>query len=344
MEFGYFSYGKNKDKTYRKEITVLPSVCLYFGIADPGKAGSMIGYWSGNNFSTNWGVRIIGDDSPLFKPTGYHYGSVWPLFTGWTALAEYKYGRSIQGFTHIMNNLNVYRNWALGYVEEVLNGAVYKPSGVCPHQCWSETMVLQPAIEGMLGFDAFAQENRVVLSPDLPVDWDSLRVDNLRITDKTFSLEFHRKNGKSVYTFTPAFQGELNVDFSPVFPAGTRITGATLNGEVARIATFSSDQSTTMVVKFSMSAKVTLDITFEGGIRMVPLVYDPVPGVSAEGPRIISSRLKGNIFSVITEGPQGTNHEFRYWDQGAIHTFTAKFPASDEKYTLQTTEIDVTNQ
>jgi glycogen debranching enzyme len=341
MSFGYFSYGKNKDKSFRKEITVLPSVYLYFGMPDGKKATSMLGYWSGNNFSTNWGVRIIGEDSPLFKPTGYHYGSVWPLFTGWTALAEYKYGQGAQGYTHIMNNLNVYRNWDLGYVEEVLNGAKYQPSGVCPHQCWSETMVLQPAIEGLLGFETYAQENKVVLAPNPPVNWDSLEAENLRIGNKTFSFSFHREPGKVIYNFRPDFSGELNIDFMPVFPAGTRITGAKSGGESSQITTFSSDQGTTLFMKIILNSEKTIEVSFEGGAGMIPLVYDPNPGSDAAGPRIISTSVKGDVFTVITEGLQGTSNEFRYWNNGIIHKFIVDFPASTERFTIQTTTIDL---
>jgi glycogen debranching enzyme len=164
----YYSYGMNKDRTFRTDATVLPAVPLYFKFGNSEKAKPVLDQLASNAFSTNWGTRIIREDSPFFKPTGYHYGSVWPLFTGWTALAEYAYGNYQQGFFHLMNNLNIYKNWGKGFVEEVMNGATYEPSGVCPHQCWSETMVLQPAIEGMLGLIVNDGEKKIVLSPAFP--------------------------------------------------------------------------------------------------------------------------------------------------------------------------------
>ena len=34
--------------------------------------------------ATDWGARIISvNQSQLYDPLSYHYGSVWPLFTGW---------------------------------------------------------------------------------------------------------------------------------------------------------------------------------------------------------------------------------------------------------------------
>ncbi|MDP4281050.1 MAG: GH116 family glycosyl hydrolase, partial [Bacteroidota bacterium] len=113
----FFSYGKNKDNSFRLEPTVLPAVPLYFHLAEEEKAGLILDRYAGNHFTTNWGIRIVGDESPLFNPTGYHYGSVWPLFTGWTSLAEYAYGRNDVAFSHLMENLSIYRYWGLGFIE-----------------------------------------------------------------------------------------------------------------------------------------------------------------------------------------------------------------------------------
>ena len=35
---------------------------------------------------TDWGARILSNRSALYDPLSYHYGSVWPLFTGWAAM------------------------------------------------------------------------------------------------------------------------------------------------------------------------------------------------------------------------------------------------------------------
>ena len=193
----------NRDRTFRTEETVLPAVPLLFHLADADKARPVLQQLASNQFSTNWGTRIIREDSPFFKPSGYHYGSVWPLFTGWTSLAEYAYGNFEQGFTHLMGNLGIYKHWGLGFVEEVMNGSVYEPSGVCAHQCWSETMVLEPAIEGMLGLKVNMQENKISLDPHFPANWDSATIRNIRMGEAFF--DFHMQKGKEsyIYTFVP---------------------------------------------------------------------------------------------------------------------------------------------
>ena len=177
----FFYHGKNIDGSFNPEVTILAAIPLLFNQIEKNKTSPVLGKFAQNGFSSDWGVRIVLEESELFNPRGYHTGSVWPLFTGWTALAEYKNGNFNQGYTHMMNNLLVYRYWAKGFIEEVLNGLEYKPSGVCRHQCWSQTMVSQPILEGMLGMEPNAFEHKVSLSPGLPVDWDSLTVNHIKV-------------------------------------------------------------------------------------------------------------------------------------------------------------------
>jgi len=303
----FFSYGKNKDGKFRNDQTVLPAVPIYFKQAEPDQAKHVLQQFAGNGFSTNWGMRIVKDDSRFFNPKGYHYGSVWPLFTGWTSLAEYSNGNFVQGFTHMYNNLNVYKNWGLGFVEEVLNGAEYLPSGVCPHQCWSETMVLQPAIEGLLGLDIRAQENKIVLSPRLPADWNSLNVRNIRIGSRFVDYTFYRNDIGYFYEFQTSSDKPIHIDFMPVLPAGTKILKLYLNGQEIPFSSFKADQNITLFVPVDLKEKSKLELLVEKGIAVLPVIQDPKPGDDATGLRIITAKLKGNEYAIDVEGGGGTN-------------------------------------
>jgi glycogen debranching enzyme len=303
----YYAYGMNKDLTFRSEATVLPAVPLYFKLGDKEKARPVLEQLASNAFSTNWGTRIIREDSPFFKPTGYHNGSVWPLFTGWTALAEYAYGNYPEGFSHIMNNLNIYKNWGKGFIEEVMNGATYDPSGVCPHQCWSETMVLQPAIEGMLGIKVDAQENKIVLSPHFPAGWDSASVMNIRIGTATFDLCMRRTEESYFYTFTPHGYQPVNVEFSPTFPAGTKFTRILKNRNETPFASFNDQKSVSLLMNLKLTETCLLQMDYDNGIEVLPALTDPGPGSKPEGIRIISYRLSGTKYFIGVEGERKTS-------------------------------------
>jgi glycogen debranching enzyme len=302
----YYSYGMNKDGTFRSEATVLPAIPLYFKLGDQEKAKPVLEQLASNAFSTNWGTRIIREDSPFFKPTGYHYGSVWPLFTGWTALAEYAYGNYQQGFSHIMNNLDIYKYWGKGFIEEVMNGASFEPSGVCPHQCWSETMVLQPAIEGMLGLVVNDGENKVVLSPHFPAGWDSASVRNIRSGNSTFDLSMKRTDKSYYYTFTPHGNQPVIVEFSPTYPSGTIFNQITRDGNETQFTSFNNQKSTSLLVDLKLTGNTVLQVEYNAGIEVLPAVTDPSPGSQPEGLRILGSRLSGYKYYIRVENERKT--------------------------------------
>ena len=190
-----------EDGSYNPEPTILPAVVMHFNLLDEDKCRSVLTAYAGNGFSTDWGVRILSSGSSLFNPQGYHYGSVWPLYTGWTTLAEYQYGRSTQAFSHLVNNLMIKNHWALGFVEEVMNGVTYQPAGVCPHQCWSETNILHPGLAGMIGWKPFALERVAEIRPRFPAHWNAVRVNHLRIGNARLSMDMERYVNETRYRF-----------------------------------------------------------------------------------------------------------------------------------------------
>jgi glycogen debranching enzyme len=353
----FFSYGKNKNGKFRHEPTVLPAVPLYFRLGDPEKAAPVLDQYASNAFTTNWGVRILRDDSPYFNPNGYHYGSVWPLFTGWTALAEFSYRNYIQGFSHIMNNLNVYKYWGKGFVEEVLNGSEYRPSGVCPHQCWSETMVLQPAIEGLLGLDVRLQEKKILLAPHLPADWDSLEVANIRAGENAIGFRMDRTTEKYTYIFTPGAGTEINMEFTPSFPAGTIFKKVLVDKKEIPVSVFSFPQNLSLLTTLKITGKTVVEVYYDKGIAVLPVVQDPKPGYPAEGLRIISTSFKGNRYRIdLEDKPKSEETILVYINgqeiagiqngrlqgiAGKIAKITIDFGPGEEKYLTKTVVIDL---
>jgi hypothetical protein len=264
-------------------------------------------------------------------------------------MAEYRYGNSLQGFSHLMNNLNVYQAWALGTIQEVLNGAVYKPSGVCANQCWSETMVLQPALEGMLGLDIDAAKGRLKMAPALPADWDSLEVRNIRIGGKIIGMQFKRNDNVLSYSFNSEFNDSLIIDFAPLLPSGTRILSCRLNQRDVPFSAGFTPAATIVKLELKPKGVDLVELEFRNGISVLPVVQDPKPGYSSEGLRIIEAGLLGNIYSVTTENKAGTSSEIRFWfngvnidhvengivlaTNGKICTIQVLFPDQGKKYT-----------
>ena len=130
--------------------------------------------------ATDWGHRILSDRSALYDPLSYHYGSVWPLFTGWASMAAYRYGRPHVGYQALMANALLTEPGALGYVTELLSGDLNAAFGRSSHhQVWSEAMVVTPLVRGLLGIEPLDGGARLRIAPQLPADWDRVSVQRI---------------------------------------------------------------------------------------------------------------------------------------------------------------------
>lgn len=310
-----FYHGKFIDGTYHKEPTTLQTIPLYFGMVDDeARQQRIINLYAGNQFSPDWGIRIVSENSPFFKPYGYHNGSVWPLFTGWTSLAEYKYGNHLQGYFHVTSSLNVYKYWAKGFVEEVINGIEFKPTGVCRHQCWSETMVLQPLIEGMLGLECNALENTMTLAPAFPVMWDNVSVTDIRLEDAYVNMDYTRKGNKTVYKFTKDNNGgDVNVFFNPSFPYNTEIKSVKINGESAK-----TDSQSGAALEFTLAGETTIEIEHENGIGVLPIETNPKPGYPSKGLRILEDGSNNGTYEAVYQSNEEGKQAVKLYSQKAI--------------------------
>jgi hypothetical protein len=153
----------------------------------------MLTRWASHEFSTDWGLRDISIRTPFYDPISYHQGSVWPLFTGWTSVAEYRAGRPLSAYAHLMQNLDL--TWAqdLGSVTELLSGEFFQPLGrSSSHQMWSSAMVVTPMLRGLFGLDGHAANQTLRVAPHLPADWDRATLRNVPLGPSTVDLRYQR--------------------------------------------------------------------------------------------------------------------------------------------------------
>ncbi len=313
----FYFYGKIARGKYNPEKTVLPAVAMYYNLLDDNKVQNMLDCYASDDFSTDWGMRIISSRSPLFNPEGYHEGSVWPLFTGWTALAEYEYGNSVQGFRHIRNNIDIKKHWALGFVEEVLNGATYKPDGVCPHQCWSETNVIDPAIHGMIGWRPFALQKKAAVMPRFPLTWDSVRVRGLRVGNARVQFAMKRNKNKTQFVFELQNGPALTMELFPEIPDGMHIDSIHVNGTSVPFAPARFRKLLKNPIRFTLQKPIRICLYHHGGIGIAPVIPNPLPGEKSRGYRVIRTTYDGKYYRVIVQGKAGTTSNFivRLFDQ-----------------------------
>jgi len=347
---GYLYQGIHKDGSFHKEESIMPAVSMYLLALKDSMTNTMLRLYAGHEYSSDWGVRMASIYNEHYHPRGYHSGAVWPLYTGWVALAEYKYGRSLQGFSHIINNLNNYRDFSLGYTEEVLNGEKYSPSGVCSHQCWSETMVLQPIIEGMLGYTS---GSIVRLAPSFPPQWNEVKVENIKYIDHGFDMKMTRYPNRTVFSFTN-INVFTSISFDPKFIPGTMVEKVEVNGKKLKI-----DQDRWL--KFNSISAVypcwddtEIIIYHSGGISLIPPSEKPALGEESRSIRILNDNWEDNTYTIEIEGAAGMQYKLEvinnfgtpksingasFKEEGNRLLLEVRFPAMNRNYQAKTIKI-----
>ncbi|MBV9766818.1 MAG: glycogen debranching protein [Acidobacteriaceae bacterium] len=197
----FYAFSRNADGSLDRTASIYPSVAWWDGTLALKNAGPMLTRWASDEFSTDWGTRDISGKTSFFDPISYHQGSIWPLFTGWVSLAEYRAGRPLSGYSHLMQNLNLTWVQDLGSVTELLSGEFFQPLGrSSSHQMWSSAMVIIPMLSGLFGLDWDAPNHTIRLAPHLPTDWDHALLHNVPLGSATLNLEYQRSGGSLLVT------------------------------------------------------------------------------------------------------------------------------------------------
>jgi glycogen debranching enzyme len=189
----FYAFSRNADGTLDTSPTIYPAVAAWDGTFNLAQSAGMLNRWASQEFSTDWGTRDLSPSVSFYDPISYHQGSVWPLFTGWVSLSEYRNGRSLSGYAHLMQNADL--SWAqnLGAVTELLSGEFYRWLGrSTSHQLWSSAMVFTPAVRGMFGLEWNAADNALTVTPGLPAEWNEAKIMGVQVAQSHVGVEMRR--------------------------------------------------------------------------------------------------------------------------------------------------------
>src|SRR5437763_1620898 len=257
-------FALNRQNQQVRVPTVLSTAPMWFDVFDPQKANSTIDRLANWDEAADWGMRIISDQNPLYGPTGYHFGSVWPLFTGWAAVAEYRNHRPVEAYANLRANSLLALDGSLGRVTEVLSGSYYEGLGTAsPHQIWSSAMVLSPVVRGMLGISVDEARKTVRLAPHVPADWNSFSIHNLSACGGRYDIAFHR-DARAV-NFNVSGPG-CTLTLSPAFSKHAKLLGATLNGKKLAYKAEAGEQDQHVTVEVNSPGEVAIQVADDFGI------------------------------------------------------------------------------
>ena len=212
--------------------SILATVPMWFDLLDRRHAQEMIGLLAHEQFATDWGTRIISSGSPLYDPSGYHFGSVWPLFTGWAAVGEYRNHAAEPALANLRANAWLALDGAGGNTTEVLSGDSYSPlSTASPHQIWSAAMVVSPLLRGLLGLETDAAARKIVFAPHFPADWQTAGVHGIPLPGARVNLDIRRDAGMLQLTVANSGSEVVHLEFAPAYPPCAQVDSAMLDGQ-----------------------------------------------------------------------------------------------------------------
>ena len=287
-----FAFALDKDNRPVDEPSVLTTVPMWFGLLDEGKAEAMITELADLDQQADWGMRILSDHSGKFSGGGYHFGSVWPLFTGWASVGEYRYHRAFPAYENLRANALLAFDGSLGHTSEVLSGDLYQSlSTSSPHQIWSAAMVVSPLLRGLCGFEIDPATGALAFAPHAPADWSSFAVRNVPVASAKIDLKYTRDlEGITLEVAVPeGASGKASVAFAPALSLRARVLGVTLNGRAAPFQVQTNGVDQHVLVRLPLSAganslRIRLKDDFGLGYRSAL----PVLGAPSEGLRILS--------------------------------------------------------
>jgi hypothetical protein len=190
---GFYAFSRNANGTMDPSPTIFPAVAAWDGGYHLQHADPMLDRWAAAEFSTDWGTRDLSPTVAFYDPISYHQGTVWPLYTGWVSVSEYRHGRSLSGYAHLMQNADL--TWAQdpGAVTELLSGQFFAPLGrSTSHQLWSSAMVISPVLRGLFGLEWDAAANKLTITPSLPPQWDEAKLHHVPFGSGVLDLEMTR--------------------------------------------------------------------------------------------------------------------------------------------------------
>jgi glycogen debranching enzyme len=296
------------------EDTVLPAVPMWWRALDRDRADAELDRIGSARLATDWGQRILSNASQLYDPLSYHYGSVWPLFTGWAAMAAYRYGRPHVGFQALNANALLTESGALGYITELLSGDVNAPFGRSSHhQVWSEAMVAGPLVRGLFGVEPLDAGTRLRVAPQLPADWNRASVRGVECGGYRFDIEVTRGPGLLTMRVTPRRQEKAAstapaLTLAPAFPLDARIISVVVNGRPARASMMRTGD--VQFAEIAAAATETVaQFRYEGGSDVYVRTPVPATGARSEGIRILRSRAGEGELRLLVEGRGGRSYD-----------------------------------
>lgn len=309
---GHHAFGILQSGGTNNNLTVWPATAAAFRLLDSGRAESTLRKLATDSISSDWGARMLSTGSPLYEPLAYNSGAVWPFMTGFVSWGQYNYRRPWAGYPLIDALKQMTFDWARGRHPELLSGSYYRPLDTAvPQQFFATSMLVSPLMMGLLGWEPDAPNRRARLAPQLPPQWESVAVRNLRVGET--SIDAVLEQGAGYFAAEISGRGpEVDLEIAiPVPPGAHDLRPISMPvGATGELREGRHDQEYVVVVHTSASP-TRVELRWAGGLLVEPPTVVLEPGQPSEGIRIIDYRFEDDTWLLAVEGMAGRTYTLR---------------------------------
>ena len=318
-----FAYAMDRENKRVDEPTVLTTVPMWFGLTDEAKSQQTIAELSKPEHQTDWGMRIISHRAEKYSGGGYHYGSVWPLFTGWASVAEYRYHKPQAAYDNLRANALLALDGSPGHVTVVLSGDYYQPlSTSSPHQIWSAAMVISPLLRGLFGLQFDAQNHFLTFAPHIPANWPWFSIQQVRLGESRLLFNYQRtEEGLLLEVVRTAGSEDGIVEFRPALSVRAKVQKVDLNGKAIPFKIEKSENEQHVVVRIPVNGtKALLRIFVANDFGMSLENSLPLLGSPSRGMRILSETWSPAKDRLEIEVAGAANQEYilKLWNAASL--------------------------
>jgi glycogen debranching enzyme len=319
-----YAFALDHDSHPVDELSVLATVPMLFGELDEKKADKTITQLASADHQTDWGMRIISSASPKYGGQGYHFGSVWPLFTGWAAVGEYRYHRVQPAYANLRSNALLVFDGSLGHVTEVLSGTSYEQlSTSSPHQIWSSAMVISPILQGLFGIETDMLAHRLTFAPHPPADWTAFAIRHISLGTAQVDLRYRKTVSDITLEVTQTNPENIVLNFDLALSLRAKVSGVELNGRPVEFHVEANEIDQHVAIHVPLGTKsniIRIRLRNDFGITYNSVL--PMLGEGSSGLRILSESWSPtrDALTIEVAGAIGATYDLSIWNAQQIRS------------------------
>jgi hypothetical protein len=189
-------------------------------------------------------------------------------------------------------------------MHEVAAGDLYHPQiESVPEQTWSSAGFYSATVHGLLGLQVDASRRHLTFAPHLPLDWEYVTVDKVRVGKSVLKLQVRRSQDGielAVENSGPA----VSIEFKPEVPLGAMDLNASLetgqrNASRLDASVVREAQDEQVVTAFiAEKGNTHCRVRFRGGVELSVPRPELRVGDSSTGLKVAGVSLKGKTLTV----------------------------------------------